>query len=78
LRNCHARYPVEPVAGEASPPVEIKLADGTQVRSDTSEAATQLSALLGRSVSLRSMGRAGSATEPRLTMDMETPETVRA
>lgn len=77
LRTCQARYPMEPVSGEASPPVEITLADGTQVRSDTPEAATRLGVLLGRPVSLRALGPAGTESEPRLTMDMETPETVR-
>jgi len=77
LRTCRARYAVEPVPGEASPPAEIALPDGTRVYSDTSEAATRLGTLLGRPVSLRGLGPSGSASEPRLTMEGETPETVR-
>jgi uncharacterized protein YcbX len=78
LRTCGARYMVEPVPGEASPPAEIALPDGTRVHSDTSEAATRLGTLLGRPVTLRALGPSGSASEPRLTMEGETPETVRA
>jgi hypothetical protein len=77
LRTCRARYPVEPAAGEASPPVEITLADGTLVRSDTAEAAARLAALVGRAVSLHALGGADIETAPRITMQDETPEAAR-
>jgi hypothetical protein len=66
------------VSGEASPPAEITLADGTILLSDAAEAADRLGALLGRPVSLRGLGPAGSASEPRLTMEGESADTVRA
>jgi len=51
LMRCHARYVEEPAGGRI-PPAEITLPDGTRVRSDRSEAATRLSALLDRRVTL--------------------------
>jgi uncharacterized protein YcbX len=77
LRMCRPRYVQEPVAGAASPLVEIAFPDGASARCDSSEAATRLSALVGRSVSLRGLGPVGTDAAPRLTMDMETPEVVR-
>ena len=78
LRTCTARYTREPVAGEASPPVEITLPGGTPVSSDSPDAVERLSAFLGKPVSLRALGPAGSNTAPRLTSEGETPEFVRA
>jgi len=37
LRGCGARYAQEPVAGSASPPAEITLADGSTFRSDSED-----------------------------------------
>lgn len=51
LMMCTARYREEPAAGRV-PPVDITLPDGSTVTSDTPEAATRLSALLGRRVTL--------------------------
>ena len=77
LRTCRVRYQVEPVAGEASPTVEITLPDGTRVLSDSAAAAPRVSALVGRPVSLRALGPAGSEAAPRLTLAGESPEYVR-
>ncbi len=46
-----ARYVAEPTA-ERIPPAEITFPDGTRARSDAPEAASRLSALLGRQVTL--------------------------
>jgi len=78
LRRCGARYPTEPVAGAASPPVEITLPDGTRLQADAAGAATRLGELLGRPVSLRALGPAGSVAAPRVTTAGESPETIRA
>lgn len=77
LRFCRARYPGEPVSGAASPPAEITLPDGTPVRSDSADAARRLSDLVGRPVALRGLGPAGSEAAARITMEGETPESVR-
>jgi uncharacterized protein YcbX len=78
LRACRARYTEEPVPGAGSPPAEITLPDGTPVSSDSPHAGRRLSDFLGRSVSLRALGPAGSEAAPRLTSEGETPETLRA
>lgn len=78
VREVRARYLHEPVAGEASPPAELQLPDGAVLRSDSPEAAQQLSALTGRSISMRSLGPAGTETDPRLTTAAEPPEVQRA
>jgi len=78
LRACGARYPSEPVAGAASPPAEITLPDGTRLMTDAADAPRRLSELLGRPVSLRGLGPAGSEAAPRLTSQGESAETVRA
>jgi hypothetical protein len=78
LRGCRARYASEPVAGAGSPPAEITLPDGARVPSDSADAARWLGDLLGRPVTLRSLGPAGGESAPRLTSEGETPETVRA
>jgi len=77
LRGCRARYLSEPAAGAASPPVEITLPDGMQVRTDSADAASRLSAFVGRPVSLRSLGGPGGDAA-RLTSAGETAEMVRA
>src|SRR5690348_17029098 len=59
LRACRARYPSEPVAGAASPPVEITLPDGASIAADAPQSAARLSALVGRPVTLRPLGPAG-------------------
>jgi uncharacterized protein len=78
LRMCRARYPGEPVAGAASPPAEITLPDGSRVASDSADATRRLSELLGKPVTLQALGPAGTDTAPRITMQDETPESVRA
>lgn len=77
LRACRARYAQEPVAGEASPPAEITFADGTRARTDSPEAAPKLSEAVGRTVTLRSLGPAGSESAPRLLTQDESPDVLR-
>jgi hypothetical protein len=78
LRGCRARYLSEPVAGAASPPVEITLPDGATVSTDASDAAERLSRHFGRPVGLRALGPAGSEAAARVSTAEETPEVVRA
>jgi uncharacterized protein YcbX len=77
LRACRVRYQTEPVAGAASPLVEITLPDGARVLSDAADAVVGVSALVGRPVSLRALGPAGTEAAPRLTLEGESPEYVR-
>lgn len=77
LRGCHARYLEAPVAGAASPAVEITLPDGSRFLSDDAESAQRLTAHVGKPVSLRALGPAGTETDPRITMQDEDEETVR-
>jgi len=77
LRACRARYPSEPVSGAGSPPVEITLPDGSAVLTDTADAARRLSDLLGRPVTLRALGPAGSEAAPRVTSAGEPPDSIR-
>jgi uncharacterized protein YcbX len=78
LRGLAARYAREPVSGEASPTAEITLPDGSRVATADADAATRLSSAVGRAVSLRALGPAGTAIAPRLTSAGESPEFVRA
>ena len=78
LRGCGARYTQEPVTGAESPPAAITLPDGTMFRTDAADGARRLSDAVGRPVSLRALGPAGSETDPRLTSADESEETVRA
>ncbi len=78
LRHCRARYAVEPVAGEASPPVEVMFADGTMARTDAPDIGQRLGALAGRPLSLRGLGPAGSEAAQRVTSAGESTETIRA
>lgn len=78
LRACRARYADEPVAGAVPPPAVITFPDGASAASDSPEAALRLSGLLGRDVALRSLGPAGSEAAPRITMEGESEDTVRA
>src|SRR5262245_7928737 len=77
LRGCRARYPAEPVAGGASPPAEIAFPDGSRVSTDSEAVTQRLSDLLGRPVSLRALGPAGSESAPRWTTAGESEETLR-
>jgi uncharacterized protein YcbX len=77
LRTCRARYAAEPSALGAPPAVEVGLPDGRRVRSDSPEAPSALSELLGRAVTLRSLGAPGSAAPPRVTSAGDPPETLR-
>jgi hypothetical protein len=77
VRACRARYVSEPVPGAGSPPAEITLPDGSPVLTDSADAARRLSDLLGRPVTLRPLGPAGSEAAPRLTSEGESPDTVR-
>jgi uncharacterized protein YcbX len=77
LRACAARYLREPVAGEASPDVEITLPGGERVLASSPVAAERLSASLGRRLSLRSLGPVGSDAAPRVQARGESPETLR-
>src|SRR5262249_52357854 len=78
IRACRARYVADPVAGAPSPPAEIGLPDGTRVFTDAPDAAQRLTLALGRSVSLRSLGPAGSSAAARIDTRDESEETVRA
>jgi uncharacterized protein YcbX len=78
LRACRVRYPSEPVAGDVPPEVEIALPDGVRVRSGTAEAAGRLSEMLGRPVTLRSLGPVGTEAAPRVSGQGESPEAIRA
>ena len=51
LLRCSARFLTEPEAGQ-SPAAEIELPDGRRIRSDSPEASKELSALVGRCVTL--------------------------
>lgn len=77
LRGCRASYANEPVAGAASPAAEIAFPDGSLVASDSDEAARRMSEYVGRPVTFRSLGPAGSEAAPRLTSEGESPETFR-
>jgi len=52
LLQCAARYLAEPAATGAMPPAEVTLPDGALVRTDDRAAATRLSALVGRPITL--------------------------
>jgi uncharacterized protein YcbX len=78
LRGCRARYPSEPVDGGAAPPAEITFPDGSKHFSDSEAVVRRLSELLGRPVSLRALGPAGSESAPRWTTAGESEETLRA
>ncbi len=78
LRACAARYLEPPVAGAASPAAEITLPDGVRFHSDHDDASQRLSDYLGKRASFRALGPAGTETDPRLTMQDEDEETVRA
>jgi uncharacterized protein len=67
LMRCEARYVEEP-ADNRIPPAEIALPDGTRVRSDRSEAAARLSALLDRRVTLWPLEPAENETHYRRGM----------
>lgn len=77
LRACRASYPGEPVSGDSSLPAEIAFPDGASVLSDSAEAARRLSDFVGRPVTLRPLGPAGSDSAPRLTSEGESEEFVR-
>ena len=78
LRTIRASYPTEPVAGEASPPARITFPDGASFASDSSELPPRLAELLGRPVSMRGLGPAGSEAAARITLEGEPEEVVRA
>lgn len=77
LRTCRARYLDEPVAGAGSPPAEITFPDGMSAPAGSAEAQRRLGELLGRPVSLRALGPAGSESAARLTLQGEPPELFR-
>jgi MOSC domain-containing protein len=77
LRACRARYARPPVPGAGSPPAEITLPDGTLILTDSHGAAGRLGGLLGRPVTLRSLGPAGSESAQRLTAEGESADAVR-
>ena len=72
LRGCQARYLQEPVDGDAPPHVELTLPDGTCVTSDDPEAARRLTEVLGRAVTLESLGPEGSDAAPRISSAADT------
>jgi uncharacterized protein YcbX len=78
LRACRARYTSEPVPGQGSPPAEITLPDGTPVLTDSAEAARRLTDFVGRPITLRPLGPAGSEAAPRVTSAGDTQDTIRA
>ena len=77
-RACMASYVSEPTADATSPDVEVTLPDGRRFRGSSPEATTQLTAYFGRPVSLLPLGPPGSESAPRLTLQGESEETVRA
>ena len=77
LRGCGARYLTEPVAGESPPPAEILLPDGDTIPTDAPDAGERLSRHLGRPVTLRALGPAGTDAAPRVSTSAETPDVVR-
>ena len=77
LRRLRARYLEEPASGASSPPILITLPDGSTVRSSDADAAQRLSGAVGRAVSLRALGPAGTEAAPRLTLDDEPEDYVR-
>lgn len=77
LRTVRASYPTEPVAGDASPPARITLPDGASFASDSADLPPRLTELLGRPVSMRGLGPAGSEAAARITLEGESPEVVR-
>ena len=77
LRTCRARYPSEPISDAGSPPVEITFPDGSSVLTDSVDAARRLGELIGRSVSFRALGPAGSEAAPRVSSEGESPESIR-
>lgn len=78
LRACQARYRTNPEPGGASPAAEIAFPDGSSVATDSAEAGRALGRYLGAAVSLRALGPAGSEAAPRVTLEGEPEETVRA
>lgn len=78
LRACRASFTGEPVAGDVPPPVRVEFPGGDAVRTDSPEAAGRLSDWLGTPVEFRALGPAGSDSAPRLTLEGESPEVVRA
>jgi uncharacterized protein len=66
LRACSARYPTEPVAGEAPPPAEIRLPDGSTLWTTGEDFASRMTAVCGRPVSVRGLGPPGSDAAPRV------------
>jgi len=76
LRAGKPRYVREPVEGEASPPVEIALPNGTVARSDGG-AGPALSAWLGKPMSLVGLDGTAAAA-PRLVLSTESVEFQRA
>jgi uncharacterized protein YcbX len=78
LRAWRGRYPSEPVAGAAPPPAELTSPDGVSVLTDSPNAARHLSERLGRPVTLRALGPAGSVAAARVSAKGDAPETFRA
>jgi uncharacterized protein YcbX len=78
LRTVRASYPTEPVAGDAPPPARITLPDGASFASDSADLPPRLAELLGRPVSMRGLGSAGSEAAARITLEGEPDEVVRA
>lgn len=64
LLQCTARYLEEPTDG-GSPPAAITLPDGSRIRSDDAEITSQLSALVGRPVTLCPLRPAGDLAHYR-------------
>ena len=63
LRTCGARYAVEPVAGETSPPVLVTLPDGGEARVEREGPDARLSALLGGPMAFRALGPADAGVK---------------
>lgn len=78
LRACKARCTSETAPGAAAAPVEISVPGGAPVASDSPEAARRLSEHCGRPLSLRAVGPPGTETDPRVTLEGEPAEMVRA
>jgi uncharacterized protein YcbX len=77
-RACQARYVTEPTIEDASPEVQVTLPDGRAFATSAADANTNISEFFGRPVSFLPLGPLGSESAPRLTLQGESEETVRA
>ena len=77
LRRCVARYMSDPIAGDEPPPAEVTLPDGTTLRTTDRDAAERMSAYVGRAVTFRHLGPAGSDAAARILPGADSEEFIR-